>query len=91
MREKHVDLVVAGTHSREGSVAERIFRGVDCLVLTVGSCSFLDSPLEKQRAFRRFLFATDFSTSSLDVLPWPISFAYPPERNWLWLMSRRLR
>lgn len=80
--EKHVDLVVVGTHGRRtlgkmflGSVAEQIFRRADCLVLTVGPRSFQNSPLEKPRPFRSFLFATDFGPASLHALPRAISFA----------------
>lgn len=82
IQEKHVDLVVVGTHGRRtlgklmlGSVAEQIFRRADCRVLTVGPCSFQDSPLEKARPFRSFLFATDFGPASLQALPHAISFA----------------
>ena len=80
--QKQVDLVVIGTHGRPsleklllGSVAEQIFRHADCLVLTVGPGSLLDSPLKNPRAFRPFLFATDFGPASLHALPRAISFA----------------
>ena len=80
--QKSVDLVVVGTHARRtlgkfflGSVAEQIFRGVQCPVLTVGPGSSQNSPLEKNRPFRSFLFATDFGEASLHALPRAISFA----------------
>jgi len=80
--QKQVDLVVVGTHGRRslgklllGSVAEQIFRHANCLVLTVGPGSLLDSPLENTRAFRSFLFATDFGPASVHALPRAISFA----------------
>jgi nucleotide-binding universal stress UspA family protein len=82
INEKHVDLVVVGTHGRRslgkmllGSVAEQIFRRSNCLVLTVGPGCFGDSPLEDDRPFRSFLFATDFGECSLRALPRAISFA----------------
>lgn len=82
IQEKQIDLVVVGTHGRRtlgklilGSIAEQIFRRADCRVLTVGPCSFQDSPLEKARPFRSFLFATDFGPASLHALPHAISFA----------------
>jgi len=77
-----IDLVVVGTHGRQnlsklllGSVAEQIFRRSNCLVLTVGPGSVQESALEKSRAFRPFLFATDFGDASLQALPHAISFA----------------
>lgn len=82
INEKHVDLVVTGTHGRRnlgkmllGSVAEQIFRRSNCLVLTVGPGCFGDSPLEVDRPYRSFLFATDFGECSLRALPRAISFA----------------
>jgi len=82
IQQKQVDLVVIGTHGRQnlgklvlGSVAEQIFRRADCLVLTVGPGCLQNSPLENTRAFRPFLFATDFGEASLHALPRVISFA----------------
>jgi nucleotide-binding universal stress UspA family protein len=82
IQEKRIDLVVTGTHGRHtlgkvllGSVAEQIFRGADCRVLTVGPCALHDSPLEKTRPFRCFLFATDFGDASLRAFPDAIGFA----------------
>jgi nucleotide-binding universal stress UspA family protein len=80
--EERVELVVIGTHARRGigklllgSVAEHIFRRAGCLVLTVGPGSLEDSAVGSARAIRPFLFATDFSGSSLDALPYAISAA----------------
>ncbi|MGA7547764.1 MAG: universal stress protein [Candidatus Sulfotelmatobacter sp.] len=80
--EERIDLVVLGTHGRRGleklllgSVAERIFRNADCLVLTVGPGSLQDSPVGSARAIRPFLFATDFGEPSLHALPYAISSA----------------
>jgi nucleotide-binding universal stress UspA family protein len=82
IREKQVDLVVIGTHAREGieklvlgSVAEQIFREADGLVLTVGPHSLPDAPLERTSGTRSFLFPTDFSAASFHALPHAISFA----------------
>jgi len=80
--EQQIELVVIGTHARHGlgklllgSVAEHIFRHADCLVLTVGPGSLPDSPVGSTRAIRPFLFATDFTESSLYALPYAISAA----------------
>ncbi len=82
VRQKQVELIVIGTHARRGlgklllgSVAEHIFRHSECLVLTVGPGSLKDSPVDGTRAVRPFLFATDFSKSSLRALPYAISSA----------------
>jgi len=82
IREEQVEMVVVGTHARRGlkklvlgSVAEQIFHHADCLVLTVGPGSAAEGPIEGHRAFRPFLFATDFSPASLHALPYAISSA----------------
>jgi nucleotide-binding universal stress UspA family protein len=78
--EKTIDLVVLGTHGRHGfgklllgSVAEQIFRHADCLVLTVGPWSYQEARVERDRAGRSFLFATDFGEASLHALQYAIS------------------
>jgi nucleotide-binding universal stress UspA family protein len=74
-----IDLVVLGTHGREGlkqvilgSVAETIFRSAPCPVLVVG-------PMVPKKAalpvFRDLLFATDLSPASLRSLPFVQAFA----------------
>lgn len=74
-----IDLVVLGTHGREGlkqmvlgSVAETIFRTAPCPVLVVG-------PKVPKKAtlpvFRDLLFATDLSPASLRALPFVQAFA----------------
>jgi len=80
--QEQVDLLVIGTHGRRGlgklllgSVAERVFRRADCLVLTVGPGSFQENPVESTKAIRPFLFATDFGGASLHALPYAISSA----------------
>jgi nucleotide-binding universal stress UspA family protein len=83
IQEKQIDAVVVGTHGREGlgrlllgSVAEQIFRQANCLVLTVGPGSQEDSLIERKESSCPFLFATDFSATSLGALPYAASFAH---------------
>ena len=82
IKQEQIELVVVGTHARTGmgklllgSVAEHIFRHLDCLVLTVGPGSLQDSPVGSTRAIGPFVFATDFSENSLHALPYAISSA----------------
>lgn len=72
IREKSIDLVVAGTHGRTGwrrlllgSVAETIYRFATCPVLTVGPALEPDGVL-----FERILFPTDLSDESKAILPY---------------------
>jgi nucleotide-binding universal stress UspA family protein len=74
-----VDLVVVGTHGREGlkqivlgSVAETIFRAAPCPVLVVGPKVPKKPTLP---VFRDLLFATDLSPASLKALPFVQGFA----------------
>lgn len=80
IRDKKIDLIVLGTHGRTGfgrvvlgSVAEEIFRKAPCAVLTVGP--HVSKDLDRRLAMKQILFATDFSTESLEALPFAISFA----------------
>jgi nucleotide-binding universal stress UspA family protein len=79
IRKHSVDLIVLGTHGRQGlkklvlgSSAEEIFRHAACPVLTIGP---------KVRAvpadfrLKHILFATDFSTGSLHALAYALSLA----------------
>ena len=82
IREEKVDLVVVGTHGRDGfgrlllgSVAEQVFRQADCIVATVGPGSYEDVRVGSPRVNRTFLFATDFGEASLRALPLAISCA----------------
>jgi nucleotide-binding universal stress UspA family protein len=82
IRQEHVDLIVLGTHGRQGigkvllgSVAEQIFRHAGCPVLTMGPGAYQEPRVDRTRADRPFLFATDFGESSLRALPYAISFA----------------
>jgi nucleotide-binding universal stress UspA family protein len=75
-----VDLVVLGTHGREGvrklvmgSGAEQIFRRADCPVLTVGP-NVHRTEVEFE-SWKHILFATDFSEGSLHALPFALSIA----------------
>ena len=81
IREHHVEIIVIGTQGRHGiekivmgSIAEKIFREADQLVLTVGPHSKPDAPLESADGTRPFLFPTDFSEASMKALPHAISF-----------------
>jgi nucleotide-binding universal stress UspA family protein len=75
-----IDLVVLGTHGREGvkklvlgSGAEQIFRRADCPVLSVGpNARGRDVEFE---SWKHILFATDFSEGSLHALPYALSIA----------------
>lgn len=82
IKEKHIDVVVVGTHGRGGlgklllgSVAEEIFRNAGCFVVTVGPCSYEDALMDKVEPVRPFLFPTDFSAASVKALPYAVSFA----------------
>lgn len=77
---RKVDLIVAGTHGREGlrkmflgSVAEEIFRVATCPVLTVGP--HVSPGVLSDGRFHRVLFATDFSAGSMHALPYALSLA----------------
>ena len=69
-----IDLVVIGTHGREGlkklvlgSVAEEVFRRAPCPVVTVGP--HVTPACFEQGRLRRVLFASDLSPSSMHALP----------------------
>lgn len=76
----NIDLVVLGTHGRQGlkklvlgSAAEQIFRLASCPVLTVGPKAV--RPAVDFAAWKRIVFATDFSAGSLKALPYALSMA----------------
>ena len=80
MVEKGIDLLVTGTHGREGlkkvvlgSVAEQIFRFASRPVLTVGP--HVDPKLLADSKLQHVLFATDFSDGSLHALPYALALA----------------
>ena len=76
----NIDMIVMGTRGRTGigkfllgSVAERVFRGAPCPVMTVGPHAIsIGKPYEW---FSRILFATDFSHESKAALKYAISLA----------------
>jgi len=79
IRRHAADLVILGSHGKHGikklvlgSGAEQIFRQARCPVLTIGPK--LASP-SAGIAFRRIIFATDFSAGSLHALPYALSLA----------------
>jgi nucleotide-binding universal stress UspA family protein len=80
IEEKRIDLIVTGTHGRKGagkllmgSVAERIFRHAPCPVLTVGPN--VSAEPESFAEIHTILYPTDFSSESLEAVPYAISLA----------------
>lgn len=80
IKEKHIDLIVMGTHGRTGadkffmgSVAEEIFRRSPVPVLTIGPD--VRSSVHTGGRFHRVLFPTDFTDASLAAAPYAISLA----------------
>jgi nucleotide-binding universal stress UspA family protein len=80
LEEKHIDLMVLGTHGRRGlkklvlgSVAEEVFRNAPCPVLTVGPEAIREGAVDT--SFKTILFATDFYAGSQSALAYAISMA----------------
>jgi nucleotide-binding universal stress UspA family protein len=80
VEEKHIDLIVLGTHGRSGvgklllgSVAQRIFSLAPCPVLSVSPRSHRTWGADHRLG--RILYATDFSPASLKALPYALSLA----------------
>jgi nucleotide-binding universal stress UspA family protein len=80
IQRNNVDMVVLGTHGREGlsklvmgSASEQIFRKAPCPVLTVGPNAA--HPVPEFQSWKNILFATDFSPGSLNALPYALSLA----------------
>jgi nucleotide-binding universal stress UspA family protein len=78
-REWKADLIVLGTHGRTGmmkfwmgSVAEKIFRGACCPVMTVGPAVVWPATLQDSP---KILFPTDFSPESVKALDGCIALA----------------
>lgn len=74
IQQNDIDLVVIGTHGREGlkklvlgSVAEEVFRRAPCPVVTVGP--HVAPECFEQGRLRHVLFASDLSPSSMLALP----------------------
>jgi nucleotide-binding universal stress UspA family protein len=84
--EQHIDLVVMGTHGREGigklllgSVTENVLRRAICPVLTIGPHVEVDPA--RAVAMKRILFATDFSAASQAAAPYAVSLAQENQAN----------
>src|SRR6516162_2520426 len=80
IQKNNIDLIVIGTRGRTGlgkfllgSVAEQIFRTVECPVLTVGPHS--DFSRGTPRQFREILYSTDFSPHSQAAAAYAVSLA----------------
>ncbi len=80
VEEKHVDLIVLGTHGWSGvgkllmgSVAQRIFSLAPCPVLSVSPRAHKSWNADGRLA--RILYATNFSSASLKALPYALSLA----------------
>ena len=80
LREFGIDLLVMGTHGREGfgrlmlgSFAEEAFRRAPCPVLTLGPR--VTAPAAGKLRFKRILFATHFGPESLAAVPYAVFFA----------------
>src|ERR1700690_741358 len=74
------DLIVLGTHGRQGfhklfagSFAEEIFRTVTCPILTVGPA--VVPPPDGKWTPKRILFATEFTGGSVHALPCALALA----------------
>jgi nucleotide-binding universal stress UspA family protein len=80
VEEKHIDVIVLGTHGRSGvgkvllgSVAQRIFSLAPCPVLSVSLKA--RKSWDANCRLARILYATDFSPASLKALPYALSLA----------------
>ncbi len=76
--DKHIDLIVMGTHGHGGikklilgSTAEKIIRHATCPVLTVGP----HVSLKSSKRFGHIFYASDFSSGSRRSLPYAVSMA----------------
>lgn len=80
IEELHIDLLVLGTHSREGagrfamgSAAEELLRRVHCPVLIVGPN--VRVPVSEEVEFKEILLATNLGSESLAAATYAISLA----------------
>jgi nucleotide-binding universal stress UspA family protein len=78
IKEKHIDLIVLGTHGRTGlrrlvlgSAAEQVCRMSDCPVLTIGP----ELLIARKVNIRRIVVPVDFSPQSMTVLPYVAGIA----------------
>jgi nucleotide-binding universal stress UspA family protein len=79
IRQYSIDLVVLGTHGRQGltrvllgSTAENVFRSVTLPVLTVGPHS---DPFDPRQPIGHIVYATDFTHDSEAAAPYAVSLA----------------
>jgi nucleotide-binding universal stress UspA family protein len=77
---QHIDLVVMGTHGRQGlgkillgSITESVLRRAPCPVLTIGP--YVEVEPARATQMKRILFATDFSRASQAAAPYAVSLA----------------
>ena len=89
-QKNQVDLVVTGTHGRQGlkklvlgSEAEKIYRRATCPVLTVGP--HVTPPSGTNWKLETILFPTDGSETSLKALPYVLSLAEENQANLIFL------
>jgi nucleotide-binding universal stress UspA family protein len=80
IQKNKIDLVVTGTHGRQGlrklvlgSDAEKIYRRATCPVLTIGP--HVTPPRDTNWKLETILFPTDGSETSLKALPYALSLA----------------
>jgi nucleotide-binding universal stress UspA family protein len=90
-KDKHIDLIVLGTHGRAGvsklligSVAERIFRQSTCPVLTVGPN--VSGEPRSVADIHTILCPIDFTPASLAAFPYAVSLAQENQAR-LYLMN----
>jgi len=90
IQKRKIDLVVTGTHGREGlkklvlgSEAERIYRKATCPVLTVGPR--VTPPSDMNWKLHSILFPTDGSETSLKALPYALSLAEESQATLIFL------
>lgn len=81
VHERHVDLIILGTHGRGamkrlllGSAAEEIFRHAACPVLTIGP--HVDITRARNQRLETILFSTDFSTGSAHALDYALKLTH---------------
>src|SRR5579859_516721 len=75
VRDRHIDLVIVTTHGRTGfkrffmgSVAEYLFRHLNCPVLTIGP--HIAQRFIRQKEIRSILYPTDLSPESQAIFPY---------------------
>jgi nucleotide-binding universal stress UspA family protein len=90
IQKNKIDLVVTGTHGRQGlkklvlgSEAEKIYRKATCPVLTVGP--HVTPPSDTNWKLESILFPTDGSEASLKALPYALSLAEENQTNLIFL------